>query len=331
MKLSLSERSLFYDEVGKLLAAGFPFLKAIETMLSARPRQATRQILENFQSLALQDCNITDSFSAPTMPFSQMEISLISACEKSGQLQRGFEFLTRYYARLDSVWRQIIRRATYPLFMFHFGLIMLAIPKFFQGNGMGSVVSELVWQFGVFYLLGIAFYIGTKVLVRMAVHSLVLDRILGALPLFGNIRRSLALSRFCTTYHMQLDAGVNVMDSLDSAARASASARILSGIIGVLPAIRAGQTVGPELARIEVLPPTLVRGLVIGEQTGTLDAELARAANEYEAKALRGIETFGDWMPKIIYFIIVGFLAWGIISAAKSSTAQLNQLIESDL
>lgn len=331
MKLSLAERSLFYDELGKLLTAGFPFLRAIETMLSARPRHSTRRILEKFQALALGGASITESFSALLMPFSFMEIALISACERSGQLQRGCDFLHRYYARLDGVRRQIIRRSTYPLFMFHFGVLMLAIPRFFQENSPTEVVRDIACQLGAFYLLGVVVYVVSGIVIKLAVHSTTLDRALGMLPIFGGIRRSLALSRFCTTYQMQLDSGVNVMDSLDAAAKASASARISHGIRAILPAVRSGQTVGPELAKTDALPTELVRGLVIGEQTGQLDAELLRAANDYEAKALRGIETFGDWMPKIIYLVIVLFLAWNIISVAKSSTQQLNKLIDTDL
>jgi len=331
MSLSLAERSRFYDELGKLLTAGFPFLRAIETMLSAKPRHSTRRILERFQTLALNNSNITESFSAPGMPFSSMETALISACELSGKLVRGCDFLTRYYARLDAVQGQILRRALYPILMLHFGVVLLSLPKLFQGHSLGGVLRDIGLQLGVFYLFGVVAYLTVRAVIRMAGSSALLDRLLGMLPLFGGIRRSLALSRFCTTYQMQLDAAVNVMDSLDAAARASGSARISHAIRASLPEIRAGEAVGPQLAETGAFPTELVRSLVIGEQTGTLDADLLQAAADYEAKALRGIDAFGDWMPKIIYFIIVGFLAWNIISAAKSSTEQLNKLIDTDL
>ncbi|HEX8372395.1 MAG TPA: type II secretion system F family protein [Chthoniobacterales bacterium] len=328
MNLSLSERSRFYDELGKLLTAGFPFLRSIETMLSARPRSTTRRILKKFQSYALDDANITESFSAYGMPFSEMEVALISACERSGQMQRGCDFLSRYYAQLDAVRGQIIRKALYPFFMLHFGIVLLSVPRFFQGGSPPEILADIAWQLGSFYFVSFGLLILSRMIIKLAVHSTTLDGLLGMLPLFGGIRRSLALSRFCTTYQMQLDAGVNVMDSLDTAARASASARIARGIRRTLPQIRAGEAVGPELAKLDVLPSELVRSLVIGEQTGSLDTELLRSASEYEAKALRGIEAVGDWMPKIIYLIIVGFLAWNIISAAKESTRKLQQIMD---
>ena len=53
-----------------------------------------------------------------------------------------------------------------------------------------------------------------------------IDWLLGRVPLVGKLRRNLALSRFCATYEMQLQAGINVYDSLRAAADASQSARI---------------------------------------------------------------------------------------------------------
>ncbi len=329
MNLSLAARSQLYDQLGKLLVAGFPFLRAVETLLSARPHGGTRRILEKFQARALQGATITESFSDPALPFSPMEISLLSACERSGQLQRGCEFLTRYYLRLDTVRSQIIHRTIYPFLMLHAGVVLLAIPDFFTGNSPALVLRKIAMQLGSFYLLALVVYVFSRLLIRVAVHSRLFDGLLGMLPIFGKIRRALALSRFCTTYQMQLDAGVNVMDSLDSAARASASARLLHAVRAILPEIRAGHAVGPELAKTGAFPSELGRSLVVGEQTGTLDAELLAAAADQEGKALRGIETFGEWMPRLIYFVIVLFLAWNIISAAKTSTQQLNQLIDS--
>ena len=331
MSLSLSDRSQLYDQIGKLLVAGFPFLRAVETMLTSRPRGATRRILEKWQASALRGATIADSFADPTLPFSAMETSLIAACERSGQLQRGCEFLARYYARFAAIRGQIIRKTIYPIFMLHFGIILLAIPKLFQGKPPSFVAIEIGMQLGSFYVFGLVIYLMARGIMKLAILSPTLDWFLGLFPLLGRLRNSLVLARFCTTYQMQLDAGVNVMDSLDAASKASASARLVQGIRKVLPEIRAGLPVAPELAKLAIFPTEFVRSLVIAEQTGTLDAELLRAAEEAEVKALQSIESFGDWMPKIIYLIIVLFLGWNIISGAKSSTNQLNQLLEGDL
>jgi type II secretory pathway component PulF len=241
-------------------------------------------------------------------------------------MQRGCDFLSRYFARLDAVRRQIIRKAVYPLLMLHIGVVLLSLPRYLKGNP--DAIVDVAFQLGSFYLAGILIYLFAKVVSKLGTFSTTMDSFLGLVPLIGGIRRSLALSRFCTTYQMQLDAGVNVMDSLDAAGRASASARIRRGIRRSLPQIRAGQAVGQELAKTGALPTDLMRTLVIGEQTGTLDADLASASAQYEAKALRGIDAFGEWAPRIIYFAILGFLAWNVISAVRQSVGQLNEMME---
>jgi len=328
MRWSLADRSRFYDDFGKLLTAGFPFSKALETMLSTQPRGSTGRILRRLREKSQANATITESISEPGLPFSVMEKALLGACEKSGQLQRGCEFLSRYYARLHVVRRQVTGRLVYPLFLLHFGVIVLSLPQFFRGVSPLSVLVEIGWQLGAFYALVIAAIFLVGMLRDIARHSSLLDELLNAIPLLGGIRRSLSLSRFCITYQMQLDSGVNVMDSLISASGASGSAKIQGGVLRILPGVRSGLPVGPALVGTKCLPADLVSRMIVGEQTGALDAELLRAADDYEASAVRGIEAAGDWTPKIVYLVIALILAWNIISTARGTMDQINGVID---
>ncbi|MEI9893039.1 MAG: hypothetical protein WDN28_03780 [Chthoniobacter sp.] len=77
----------------------------------------------------------------------------------------------------------------------------------------------------------------------------VLDRLLNAVPVIGTIRRSFALSRFCTVYGLQLDAGINVIDSVLTAGRSSRSGSVRSAVDSVVPEIRSGITSRPAARR----------------------------------------------------------------------------------
>ncbi|HEY5892149.1 MAG TPA: type II secretion system F family protein [Chthoniobacterales bacterium] len=326
---SLSERSAFYSELGKLLVAGFPFLKSVEVLLAARPSGGVRQLLQRLRVFAAGGANITDAFSRPGMPFHSMEISLIAACERSGQLHRGCEFLSKYFARLDATRRSIAKRAAYPIFILHFGVVMLSIPRLFQGEPAIRVFWGIAITLGGFYIAAALIYIAFKVLHRTVSVSDLGDTVLGAVPLIGSIHKSLALSRFCTAFQMQLDAGVNVMDSLISAANASESALIKSAAHRMLPGIRDGNQVGAELAAAHVFPPDFLRGFVVGEQTGTLDSVLIGAADEHQVRAMAGIETLAEWIPRLIYVVITLYIGWSMIVMFQSAMTGVNKMLES--
>jgi type II secretory pathway component PulF len=153
-----------------------------------------------------------------------------------------------------------------------------------------------------------------------------LDRVLNFFPVLGNIRRSFALSRFCTVFGMQLDAGINVMDSVLTAGRSSLSGMVRSAVDSVLPEIRTGSQVGPLLAASGAFPSDLTQGLIVGEETGSLDDELRRLSVEFRDKALSALEVFADWVPKILYFAVVLYVAWKIIQLALAYFALIESL-----
>src|SRR5438445_13776442 len=105
---------------------------------------------------------------------------------------------------------------------------------------------------------------------RAAIWSTTIDQILLAIPFFGKMRQAFALARFCATYDMQLEAGVNVIDSLSIAARASCSAVIADAAQRSVPEIRTGSQLGSLLARSRAFPDELIQAWRVAEETGGL-------------------------------------------------------------
>jgi type II secretory pathway component PulF len=117
---------------------------------------------------------------------------------------------------------------------------------------------------------------------------------------------------------LQLDAGVNVIDSLLAAARASRSASIRGAVQQSIPELRDGAQVGPLLARTGVFPDDTMRAIQIAEDTGDLDVVLEQLATEHQADGLRRLSTVSEWVPRMVYLGVVVFVAWQVISGYRS-------------
>jgi type II secretory pathway component PulF len=61
----------------------------------------------------------------------------------------------------------------------------------------------------------------------------------------------------------------------------------------------------------------------VGEETGSLDEELRRLSAEFRDKALTALEVFADWLPKVVYFSVLMYLAWKIIQLALGYFAMI--------
>jgi type II secretory pathway component PulF len=144
-------------------------------------------------------------------------------------------------------------------------------------------------------------------------NSATIDWFLQRIFFVGKIRRAFSLSRFCATYDMQLEAGVNVIDSLTAAGKASRSGRISRAVDATLPEVRQGEQVGAHLAASGAFPLSFTQTFLVAEETGDLDKALARLSTEYQAEAMTRLNTASVWLPQILYFSLLMYFGWTVI------------------
>ena len=240
---------------------------------------------------------------------------------RAGKLEQGFAQLSAYFGALAQARAGILKKCAYPAFVLHFGVFALSLRTIFESG----VAAYLKATFGFLALLwGIVLVIALLVpLLRDAgSKSALLDSLLRMLPLVGGIRRALSTSRFCATYEMQLDAGINVLDGLQAAQRASRSGLIRAAVERAIPEVRGGSQVGGLLAASGAFPEPMIRSFCVGEQTGELDAELKRLAAEYQAEGLARIETLAEWLPRFFYIVILFYISYGVVTWYQSYLQQ---------
>ena len=326
MSLTLRQKQSLYHSLGQLVRSGIPFPKALDKLV-ATTRGDARRLIDAARTSLASGHTVGEAFAAQPSIVSQLEIAVISAVEKSGQLERGLAELSQYFGSLNVARQSILKRCAYPVFLLHFGVFILNAPTIFLQDAKHywhQVGTVLFLVYGIAVIVGLA----VPLLRDFGAVSGVLDRLINALPVIGTIRRSFALSRFCTVYGLQLDAGINVIDSVLTAGRSSRSGSVSSAVNAVVPEIRGGRQVGPLLAASGAFPSDLTQALIVGEETGSLDGELRRMSAEFQDKALSSLETFAEWLPKLIYVGTVLYLGWKILGVAQAYYSQLGKLME---
>jgi type IV pilus assembly protein PilC len=233
--------------------------------------------------------------------------------------------LSDYFATLEKARITIKQRLAYPLFLLHFGVFVMGSPEFIT-KGAHTYLLHTVGFLAALWIAAALVFIGIRKLLHAATGSAPLDRLLLGIPFFGKLRRAFSLARFCATYDMQLEAGINVIDSLTSASAASGSAAITEVLNAAMPDIHAGSQVGPLLRRSRLFPDEMIRAWRVGEETGGLDKELQKLTADYEDEAFRRMEIFSEWMTKIIYIVITLYLGYEIVSLYSGYLRKVNEI-----
>jgi type IV pilus assembly protein PilC len=108
------------------------------------------------------------------------------------------------------------------------------------------------------------------------------DAIFLKLPVFGPLLKKVAVARFSRTFSTMLSSGVPILDALDICARTSGNRVIEAGLQKTRSAISEGKTIAEPLKAVGVFPGMVVQMIAVGEQTGAMDAMLAKLADFYD-------------------------------------------------
>lgn len=326
MRLSYREKESLYRSLAQLLRSGIPFPSAVEKLAATAPGRL-RSLLHGFRKAMERKEDIGQAFAGQRGIISQMEVGVVAAVERSGRLDHGFQQLAEYFATLAQARATLIRNSVYPVFVLHFGVIMLGLPMLLT-EGLNAYLRDIGGTLLVVYGFALALFFVVVQVREAAATNAAIDRFLRQIPLFGKVRRAFALTRFCMIYNLQLEAGVNVMDGLTRAAQASGSGLIARAVGRALPQIREGNAVGPLLAISGAFPEEMSRAVMVAEETGGLDQELARLSREFQAEAVTRLETATAWLAKFLYIAVVLYLGWRCVSTYLRSVTQISKELD---
>ncbi|MDB6174759.1 MAG: gspF [Chthoniobacteraceae bacterium] len=326
VRLPYRQKQSLYQSLGQLLRAGVPFPSALDK-LSSTARGSLRQLMHRLRTAISEGKTVGEAFAQEPGLISPMETSVIAAVEKSGRLDHGFQQLAFYYEGLAKAREMVIQKSAYPIFMLHFGVFLLGLPELVT-SGTTAYLHATLPLLGVLYVAAIFVIVVLPWFREAGTANPAVDRCLRLVPWIGKVRRSFSVARFCMIYQIELDAGVNVIDALLAAGKASRSGLIRSAVESAVPDVRAGGQVGPLLAISGAFPESMMRALIVGEESGSLDLELKRMATEFQAEALLHLENAAKKIGKTIYLLVLLYLGWRIVSTYKNMLTEEMKVLD---
>jgi type II secretory pathway component PulF len=147
-------------------------------------------------------------------------------------------------------------------------------------------------------------------------------------PVLGTARRDLALARLATALDSLLNAGVPIFTAWELSATASGSPALDDRVQSWRTRLESGATFTEVMADSNDFPDLFRNLYHTGEVSGTLDHTLVRLHNLYQTEGLRRMRALSRWTPKLVYFGIMFFVAWKIISFYTDYFNQINQAID---
>ncbi|MBX3741758.1 MAG: type II secretion system F family protein [Akkermansiaceae bacterium] len=314
MSSNPAQKHLLHLELAKLLEAGFGIRQAIATILRTKPPGDQAALLAGVDASIAAGKSISDAFSAGT-GVTDLERSIIGAGERGGRMAQAFRHLADYYEMLARTRRQAARAMVQPLVLIHMGVFLAVVPfGLIAGKGWGEILLSGAVTLGLLYGGLIAVWVLVRMALAAAPGNAAVDSLINRIPTIGGARRAMAMARFTRVYHTGLLAGLSMSETVSISLDATQSGVLREAGRDLLITAETGGPLGPVFARNDAFPPAFARSYETAEEAGGLDHDLARWAKYYQEDAVQRVQVAAATIPKVIYALILIFVAWKIIS-----------------
>jgi type II secretory pathway component PulF len=303
--VTLRRRIRFYQQLAVLTRAGIPLRTGL-ARLREKMHDSELAILSDKISLGQ---SLGDAFFAAG--FSPFESHLVTAGERSAQLETVLQHLSEFWQRQRQMVQALTNQLSYPLLILILSLMVGALVDF-MFKSWGVAVAHLV-ESVVMYGSG---FTAVYLLVRGSWNTEMAQTFWLYVPLVG---RTLATSysyRWITAMKLEYSAGIPLPDAVADAWLASGFAGAEKFAEEGRRTLREGAELSTLLHRWKKLPRDWVDFVETGEVSGALETAFANLEAEAGRAWDQAEKHMTQWVPKIIYFfaLLIVVLQIGVIA-----------------
>jgi type IV pilus assembly protein PilC len=163
-------------------------------------------------------------------------------------------------------------------------------------------------------IIGASVYVFSYFKKRSRPFNHFLDKMLLRIPVVGMILNKSAIARFSRTLSTMSAAGVPLVDALESVSGACGNIIFADAVIKMREDVATGQRLQYAMQQVKLFPHMVQQMVAIGEESGSIDAMLAKVADFYEEEVDNLIDNLSSLMEPLI-MVILGILVGGLIVA----------------
>jgi len=194
-------------------------------------------------------------------------------------------------------------------------LVVIAISEFFVSY----------WWL-IFGALGGGIYFFMQAWKRSEKMQKFMDRLLLKVPIFGPLVEKAVIARWTRTLSTMFAAGVPLVEALDSVGGASGNSVYLLATEKIQQEVSTGTSLTAAMTNVNIFPSMVVQMTAIGEESGSLDHMLGKAADFYEAEVDEMVAGLSSLMEPII-IVILGVIIGGIVISMYLPIFKLGQVV----
>lgn len=322
-KITQEDITVFTRQLSTMIKAGLPLMQAFEIVARGHGNPSMTEMLMEIRGQVEQGSSLRRAFSNHPKYFDRFYCNLVAAGETGGVLESLLDKLAIYKEKTQAIRKKVKTALTYPVSVIAvaiglvFVMMIFVLPAFKEVYAnMGAELppltqtvmdmSDFFVSYGwmVLIALGFAIYGFLKLKARSIKIQRRMDAILLRMPIFGDIVRKGTIARWGRTTATLFAAGVPLVDVLDSTAGAAGNLIYEEATREIRTRVIQGLSMTSGMRATELFPNMMLQMSSIGEESGSLDDMLNKAAEFYEDEVDNAVGRLSAMMEPIIIVIL---------------------------
>ncbi|EMU0819493.1 type 4 pilus assembly protein PilG [Neisseria gonorrhoeae] len=322
-KITQEDITVFTRQLSTMIKAGLPLMQAFEIVARGHGNPSMTEMLMEIRGQVEQGSSLSRAFSNHPKYFDRFYCNLVAAGETGGVLESLLDKLAIYKEKTQAIRKKVKTALTYPVSVIAvaiglvFVMMIFVLPAFKEVYAnMGAELppltqtvmdmSDFFVSYGwmVLIALGFTIYGFLKLKARSIKIQRRMDAILLRMPIFGDIVRKGTIARWGRTTATLFAAGVPLVDVLDSTAGAAGNLIYEEATREIRTRVIQGLSMTSGMRATELFPNMMLQMSSIGEESGSLDDMLNKAAEFYEDEVDNAVGRLSAMMEPIIIVIL---------------------------
>ncbi|MDD5015183.1 MAG: type II secretion system F family protein [Atribacterota bacterium] len=307
-KIKLRDLTIFYRQFATMVNAGLTLVSSLDILIEQVENKALSEAIKLIKTDVEAGSTLADALAKQPLIFTELNISMIRAGEIGGVLDEILNKMADLMEKEFALQQKLKSAMSYPSFVGGAGVIMgifmltFILPQFVGvfaqfGGELPALTNMLVVATKLFGKYWYLFFITLAALIfaflayiKTPNGKINLDKFRLSAPIFGELNRKSAVSRFTRILGTLIKSGVPILEALKVSSNAIGNLVISEAVINAKTKIKEGQSISGPLGASGVFPPMVTQMIMVGEESGELEEMLMNVAKFYDEEVDRAVE-----------------------------------------
>ena len=337
--------AIFTRQLATMMKAGVPLLQAFDIVGRGNPNPGVTKLLNDIRTDVETGTSLSAAFRKHPLYFNALYCNLVEAGEAAGILEDLLDRLAMYMEKTEAIKGKVKSALMYPTAVIVVAFVVVAVIMIFVIPAFKEVFSSfgadlpaptlfviamseffIAYWWLIFGGIGGGLYFFMQAWRRNEKVQRAMDRVLLNVPVFGQLVEKSVVARWTRTLSTMFAAGVPLVDALDSVGGASGNLLYADATKKIQQEVSTGTSLTMAMTNASIFPSMVLQMCAIGEESGSIDHMLGKAADFYEQEVDDMVAGLSSLMEPII-IVILGSIIGGIVVSMYLPIFKLGQVV----